>query len=827
MLQDFKFAVRALAKNPAFTIIALLCLSLGIGATTSIFSIVNAVLLRSLPYGDPGRLVLVQEMPVDRPGEFWGACVPNYLTWREQNRSFEETGATHTTVPVNITATGTPERVDAQIVTASLFNVLGVDPILGRTFLSEEDRDGADPTIILSFGLWQRRFGGDPDVIGKTLPIDGQPQTIVGVMPAGFSFLNEQAELWRPFRWRSAETQSVTRYIVVAARLKAGVSPEMAQAEMDTIAKQLEKDYPERNRKMGVKLQDVHDALVGGLRTRLLLLFGAVVFVLLIACVNVANLLLARAVARQKEIAIRTTVGASRVRLVRQLLIESVVLSSAGGILGFAISFWTMGYLRTILPTELPRLRETTVDFNVLGFTLIVAIATGLLFGLAPAVFASGTDLNESLKESARVTRGPVGARLRNLLVVSEVALSLLLLIGAGLMINSFLRLQKINPGFDPKNLMSFKIALPRSQYAEDLGLGPQGMPMTLLSPSISRFFDEVLVKIRSMPGVESAAGITWLPMNRYWGEARDFEILGRQAAGSEGQPLWAGYNPVTSDFFETMGVPVLRGRGIEEKDTLDAEWVLVVNQTMARQYWPNQDPLGQYVRITLVADERPRQVVGIVPDVRHWRLDAKPNPEMYVSHLQQPLTYLANRRRGRLHMSYVVRTSLNPASLSASIRRMAAAVHPEQPVYDIKPMGEYLSEAVGQSRFYTLLLGIFAAVAVVLAASGIYGTVSYSVSQRTHEIGVRATLGADQRAILKLIVARGMLLTVMGIAVGLGAAFTLTRYLSSLLFEISSTDPGTFAAVSIMLTLVGLAACWIPARRASKLDPVVAIRYE
>ncbi len=796
--QDLRFGFRMLAKSPGFTAVAVLTLALGIGANTAIFSVVNAVLLRPLDYSDPDQLYVL-----------WGhhpqigrevASLPDFVDWREQNQSFEDLAAMSRR-SMNLTGRGEAERVIGARVSASLFPLLRVETIRGRAFSPEEDRPGAERVAILSHGLWQRRFGSDPAFVGETITLDGESYAVIGVAPPEFQFPG-RVEVWIPLAMEVDPTERRGDFLLVLGRLKPGVTQEQAQAEMTTIAQRLEQQYPNSNTKWGIEIVSLHEQVVGNIRPALLVLLGAVGFVLLIACANVANLLLARAAAREKEIAVRAALGAGRGRLVRQLLTESLLVAIIGGALGLLLALWGIDILLALNPDDVPRLSGVGVDGWVLGFTLGISLLTGILFGLVPAVQISRPDLHESLKEGGRTSGGSLRHRTRHILVVAEVALALVLLIGAGLMIRSFDRLQRVSPGFNPENLLTMRISLPPAKYPE--------------RQHVLNFFDQLLERVRSLPGVQSASTID----NPYIGGGGNYLsfIVEGQPTPPLDQVVDAQVRSVTPGFHRMLGVPLLRGRSLTGQDGPGNRLVCVINETMARRYFPDRDPLGQRVAFD-GPDGQPRwrEIVGVVGDVRQGGLDAEPYPEILLPEAQRTIPAI----------TLMVRTANDPHTLAGAVRGEVQAMDPDQPVYAVRTMDDIMKASVAQRRFNMLLLGSFAAVALLLAAVGIYGVISYSVSRRTHELGIRMALGAQPRDIFKLVVGQGMVLVVIGVGIGLAASFGLTRFLSSLLFEVSTTDPATFAGVSLLLAAVALLACYIPARRATRVDPLVALRYE
>jgi putative ABC transport system permease protein len=802
--QDLRFGVRMLLKNPGFTVIAIIALALGIGANTAIFSVVNAVLLRPLPYKNPERLVMVWEdnskqgFPRDTP------AAPNYLDWRDQNHVFEGMAAM-VDISVNLTGTGEPERIDGRRVSGSLFELLGVQPQLGRIFRSEEDQLGANGVVVLSHGLWQRRFGGDPDVVGKPINLNGKSFTVVGVMPRTYQFPTRTDQFWIPIAFDAKEAkQRGNHYLEVLARMKSGVSLQQAQAEMTTIATRLQQQYPETNTGIGAVVTPLHEHLVGDIRPALLILLGAVAFVLLIACANVANLLLARAAVRQKEIALRLALGASRTRMTRQFLTESVLLSALGGSVGLLFSVVGLNLLKRFIPPNISQVQAIGIDARVLVFTLLISIATGLLFGLAPAVQMANSDLNDTLKETGRDSAaGRHGNRIRGFLIISEVAVSFLLLIGAGLLINSFIHLRHVDPGFRSEKLLTMKIVLPETRYPDKQGR--------------SLFYDELLRRIETLPGVVTAAVATDLPLTNT-GNSLGIAMEGRADPAPDRMPIIIT-RVVSPGYFKTMSIPLLDGRVFTEGDKSDSPPVVIISETMARRFWPNEDPLGKRIKVGRSTSSRPwLTVIGVVKDVRQYELIIEPKPQMYVSY--QQAEFFEPR-------ALVIRANFDPLSLAGTVRQTVWEIDKDQPVSDISTMEEVIADSVARQRFSMWLLGIFAGLALVLAAVGIYGVMSYSVAQRTREIGIRMALGAQRSDVLKMTIGGGLRLVLMGAAIGLVAALVLTRVMSSLLFGVSPTDPLTFVSISIVLISVAVLASYVPALRATRVDPMFALRYE
>ena len=804
LLHDLRYAVRMQLKNPAFTIIAIIALALGIGANTAIFSVVNTVLLRPLPYKDPERLVMVWEdssrhgYPRDTP------AAANFVDWRDQNQVFEGMAAIADT-SFNLTGSGEPERLEGRRVSANLFPLLGVEPQIGRVFDAGEDQPGAHRVILLSYALWQRRFGGDPNIVGQSLTINGDSHVVVGVMPARFQFPTGDDEAWVPIAFTPQEATNRNRhYLQVVGRLKPGVSLEQAQTEMSTIATRLQQQYPQSNADLGATVQSLHEHLVGDIRPALMILLGAVGLVLLIACANVANLLLARAAVRQKEVAVRVALGARRGRLIRQFLTESVLLSTLGGIVGLVIAYVGLILLRAFIPENISQAREISLDFKVLGFTLLVSVLTGLIFGLAPAIQAARFNQIETLKEGGRdAATGGSGKWLRSVLVTAEVAISLVLLIGAGLLINSFLRLRSVDPGFRVDNLLTMKIVLPEPKYTD--------------FERRSVFYENLVQRVQSLAGVRSAAVTTNLPLYRQ-GNSISVRIEGRPEP-QPGQELIAVTRIISPGYFETMGIPLLGGRQISEQDTATTPNVAVISETMARRFWPGEDAVGKRLSAgTVQTPDDWIQVIGVVKDVRQFELTMEPKPQMYLSYRQAG--FFAPR-------DLVVKTDVDPGSMAATVRKAVWDIDKDQPVSNIRTMEEIFADSIARQRFSMLLLAIFAGVALVLAGVGIYGVMSYSVAQRTHEIGIRMALGAQTGAVLKLAVGYGMKLVVAGLVIGLIAAFLLTRVMATLLFGVTATDPTTFTLISLLLVCVAAVASYVPARRATKVDPIIALRYE
>jgi putative ABC transport system permease protein len=803
MIADLRYAVRMLARSPAFTFVAILTVGLAIGANTAIFSVVNAVLLQPLPYPHAEQVVRVfgtQPTLDEAP-----SSPANFLEWRTENQVFERI-ATWSGKGFNLTGTDKPERVIGARVSSDIFQLLGVQPALGRDFTAEEDREGADRVVILSYDFWQRRFAGDPNAIRQTIRLSDQSYTIVGVMPRGFAFPSTRTQVWTPVAFNAAERATRdTNYIDVVARLKPGVSIAQAQANMNAISQSQAQRYPQTNVGVGAKVVSLQEHIVGNVRPMLVVLLGAVAFVLLIACANVANLLLARAAARHREMAIRGALGASRSRVVRLLLTESVLLAIIGGAVGLLLAIWSLDLLVSLKPANLPRLAEIGVNRTVFLFTAAVSVFTGVLFGLAPAWQVSRSDLNEGLKESGRGgSDAPRRHRMRALLVISEVALSLVLLIGAGLMIRSFARLLAVDPGFKSDHVLTAFVSVPVAKYSKH--------------EEQVAFFDRLLERLRNVPGVSAAGVVTDLPL--YGGGSTGFDVEGRPPA-LPGQRAMTDYRICSPDYFAAMGMRLVRGRAFAPFDTEPAPGVVIINETMAARYFAGEDPIGK--RLDLSGNPKDlREIVGVVADVRNYGVDADVKPEVYVPLLQSSPGYLSSITSA---LTIVMRSSIEPTALGQTLREQVQALDKDQPVSELKTMEWYLADSMAQRRFNMLLLGVFAGLALVLAAVGIYGVIAYTVTQRTHEMGIRIALGARGSDILRLVFSNAMTTTFAGIAIGLGAAFALTRLLQSLLYQVTATDPVVFATIPLLLLTVAAIATYLPARRAMKVNPITALR--
>lgn len=801
--QDVRYAFRMLNKNRAFTAVASLALALGIGANSAIFSVVNSVLFRPLPFRDPQRLVMIWENHQQRGGpEREWASPADLRDWREQPRSFANVAGLLGWGPT-ITGSGEPEDLQGAAVSYDTFSMLGVSPILGRSFSEEEDRPGVGRVAVLSHRLWQRRFGADPSIIGNGITLGGVNYSVIGVMPRDFTLpILNNSEIWTTVGPILDGLKGCDRGCVilrVVARVKDGVSTDAAQAEMSTLAAQTAQQYPDTNDGVGTTLVSLHEQVVGDVRLPMLVLLGAVGLVLFIACANVANLLLARAATREREVAIRAALGATRGRLIRQHLTESVVLACLGGALGMLVAYWMVDLLVAFAPKGTPRVAEISVDNGVLGFTLGVALLTGLLFGLAPALLSSKTNFDSALKEGGRDARTSArGNKIRAALVVSEVSLALMLLVGAGLLIKSFVNLQRVDPGFNPRGLLRVDVGLPRSRYSE--------------REKAAAFFKQLAERVSALPGVEAAGGVSTLPLSG-GGTDTSFLIEGRPRPEPNREPV-AHYSKVTPDYFRAMGIRLIRGRLLTDADNADAPRAALISEEMVRRYFPDEDPLG---RGLLFGSKDRREIVGVVADVKSFGLNQDARPTMYFSEQQYP-------ERG---MSLVVRASGNPMTQAAAVRSEVQALDRDLAVSNVMTMEDLVSTSLSEPRFVLLLLGVFAGAALTLSVIGVYGVVSYSVTQRSHEIGVRMALGAQIADVLKLVVWRGMGLVGAGVAVGLAGAYALSRVMESLLFGVGARDFATFAVTAVLLAGVALGACFVPARRATKVDPVIALRCE
>ena len=801
LIKDIRYATRTILKRPGFSLIAIMTLALGVGANSAIFSVVNGILWRPLPYPQPQQLVMAWTNHQARGGpvQEWFSP-PEIEDWRAQNRVFSQFAALNNWVPT-FTGRDEPESLVGAAVSYDMLNLLGVTPARGRTFLPEEDQPKAPNVAILSDDLWRTRFNSDPNIVGKSISLNQDNYQVIGVMPAGFQFpLIPGVQVWRTLR--PTLNPSCQRGCIVLralGRMKDNVTIEQAQADVSTIASRLATEYPDTNSKVGATLVPFHEQLVGSIKRPLLVLLGAVGFVLLIACANVANLMLARAATREREMALRSALGASRTRVIRQLLTESGLLAFAGAATGLALAYALLRLLVNLSPPGTPGLDQIAIDRYVLAFTVLIAAFTGIIFGLAPALQLSKVDLNRSLKDTGKGTPGGVrGGRLRGALVIAEMALALLLLIGSGLLMKSFILLQRVDPGFNPDHVVTLRTILSRTPYPTP--------------PHLVNFYTQLLDRVKATPGVQSAATISTLPLS---GNQTDtnFLIEGRPAPLPNQEPS-AWFNSISPDYFQTMQLRMVKGRAFSENDNEKTPLVVIITEAMARKFFPNEDPLGKRIGR---GPDRWREIVGVVRDVKHFSLDTDAPPTMYYPMRQAPA-------RG---MDLVVRTSGEPLSMAPVLRQQVWVGDRNLAIANLGTMKDLVASSITQQKFILTLLAGFAGLALLLAAVGIYGVMSYAVTQRTHEIGIRMALGASVGNVLRLVFRQGMVLTAIGIAIGIGLAFALTRLMKSLLFDVTPTDATTFALVALTLVLVALLACLIPARRATKVDPLIALRYE
>ena len=816
--QDIRYGARMLLKNPGVTIIVIIALALGIGANTAIFSVVNAVLLRPLPYDESDRLVFLNEKsPVL---DEMSISYPNFIDWRNHNQSFEKIGV-YNRASYNLTGAGEAERIVTGQVSADLFSVLRVNALHGRVFTNDEDKPGGPPVVVLSYPLWQRRFGGQTSILNQPITLNNKSYTVIGIMPESYLYPS-RVEMWVPVGQLSDQPSWQSRGnhpgLYGVARLKPGVTFEQAEADMNNVAANLEKQYPDSNTATRVRMRPLMEIFVSDVRRALWVIFGAVGFVLFIACANIANLLLARATSRKKEMAIRTAVGASRWRIARQLLTESIVLSLIGGGIGLVLARWGVDLILYVSPNAIPRSREIGLDWTVLAFTVGVSFLTGILFGLIPAIQAGDVDVHETLKETGRGTSGRQW--LRSSLVVVEVATTLVLLIGAGLMIRSFYLLQKVNPGFSHEHLTSFSVSLPQKKYATE--------------EQQASFYNRLLENIRALPGVESTAAASGLPLgNNGW--QTSFVVDGQPIPPREQIPLMEACL-VTPDYFKAMNIPVLRGRVFTDRDdrshlagrdlsklnenqrAIAGLNSIVIDEEFAKRYWPNEDPVGKRVRLGTENDAPKLEVLGVVGRVKMESLNQNSD------RVQGYFPFNQTPDNG---MTVLIKGASDPNQLISSVRGAIREIDPDQPIYSIRTMNEIRAESVAGERLNLTLLSLFAGIALVLAIVGIYGVMSYSVTQRTHEIGIRMAIGARPRDVFKMVLGQGMKLALLGVVIGLGSAFALTRLMETMLFGVEPTDKLTFAAISIMLITVALLACYLPGRRATKVEPTISLRYE
>jgi putative ABC transport system permease protein len=815
--QDLRYGWRMLRRSPGFTAVAILTLAIGIGVNAAMFSVINTVLLRPLPFPDSQRIVLVWDTDPNRNVNRGIASPAEFLDWRDQNHVFEELSAWRTWY-YNLTGTGEPEQVWGVHASGNFFRLLGVTPILGRDFIAEEEQAGHDQVVIITYGLWQRRYGGDPGIIGRSILLDEKPFVVVGVLPRGFSLFGTSRvfDVWMPFAFDRSQLHREDHSVIVFGRLRKETGLSQAQAEMETIIARLKKEYPGVDQQNGVRVVTFRDDLARGLKTGLLILLAAVALVLLIACVNVANLMLARAATREREIALRSSLGAGRRRIMRQLLTESLLLALIGGACGIFVAYGGLHLLRAALPPEggygeIPHVEWIGIDGAVLAFAFGASLLTGIVFGMAPAIQISRSHLYESLKEGSRGSTGGRPSQLiRSTLVVAEVAFSLLLLVCAGLLIRSFYLLMAEDLGFNPERVLTGQIWLPESHYAS--------------GPPVLNFYQQLIDRTGALPGVKSASAVNFLPLSG-WGDFCNFDITGRPIAPAD-KPNTTQYRVADWRYLRTMGITVKSGRDFTSSDGPNAEGVVLLNEALVHRYWPDENPVGKQIRLKFPPTNSPWQpvareswltIIGIVGDVREWEWGEEKVGQIYLPYAQNP---------SRI-MRLVIRSSGDPSALAPTMRRVVASVDPSQPVTEIRTMDQFLAQAVSQRRLNMLLLGVFAAIATILAAIGIYGVMAYAVTQRSHEIGIRMALGAEPGDVLKMIVGDGMKLAVIGLLIGIVGAAILTRYLASELYGIKTTDPSTFVGVAFGLATVAAAACYFPGRRATKVDPLTALRHE
>ncbi len=801
--QDVRYGVRTLSKNPGFAAVAILTVALGTGATSGIFSLVYAVVLRPLPYSEPERLLSVA---AHRAGRDMGLTAPDYLDWRAHATSLEQLAAA-AGATVNLTGGGEPERVLAGRVSANYFAALGVPPVLGRGFSWADEPHSAPRVVVLGDGLWRRRFDADPRVVGEAISINGEPHTVVGIMPPQLSLRSTGAQLWLPLNLTPRELQATgARFLNAIGRMRPGITPAQAQADLAGIAKGLEKVRPQSNVNVTARVRGLHESIVAQVRDSAFILFGAVSFVLLIACANVANLLLARATRRRHEIGVRAVLGASRPRIARQLLTESAVIGLCGGVVGLALAYWSTGILKAILPQDIPRLQQTRVDAMVFGFTSAVSLLASLVFGVAPALKASRPDLQQVLREESRSSGGVRRRRLSRAIATAEIALALVLLVAAGLLLRSFVRLQRVDLGFNPANLLTVRMALPEARYGA--------------AAQVAAFYQELPERVRAKPGVTAAAIASHAPLAGSGFNLSMF-IEGRpQPARVENQPM-VFLRFVSSDYFATLGVRVARGRDFTTADRANAPTVAIVNQTAVRRYWPDADPLGRRFRLD---DDREAavEIVGVVPDVKHFGLAQSTQPEVFVPLPQATLMHWQWLQRS---MIVLARTSGAPEAAAGVVRHAVWTLDDQLPLYNLRSMEQLRAESSGDERIGLALVGTFAAVAVILAAIGVYGVMAFVVGERSREIGIRLALGANPRDVRRMILRDGVWLTAAGVFIGLIGAFVLTRMMRAMLFETQPLDPMTFAAVAGATALVAMLACFVPARKATRVDPLITLR--
>ena len=826
--QDVRLAVRSLRKSPAFLAVVVLSLALGIGANSTIFSVMDTLLLRPLPYPNAKQLVAIWETQLSNPDSRQPAPIAESLDWKQQNHVFQDIALTSGNEPALLSKNGETEHVMLQDVTPNFFALLGVKPVLGRVSFPSEMQDH-EQTVVISESFWNRHFNHDPHILGKTFRVSDLPSTVVGVMPAGFApFYGGTVDIWQPINPESQRyVQRSDHWLMAIARLKPGVTVAQAQAEMDTIAKRLEQQYPASNKGIGKKIVPLHDDLYGWAKRPLLPLVGAVVFVLLIACVNVANLIQSRNEVRTGESAVRLSLGASRARLAQQSLTESLLLGLLGGTVGLLIAYWGTRLFVYFVGSDFPNADSMTVNPRVALFTLGISLSTTVLFGLMPALQASRSDLNHGLRDGARGTAPASGGVMRRLLAVSEIALAMVLLVGTGLMINSMIRLHRVDPGFDTSNLLTMTIQLPEGEtYVERV----PGGDMERVKPGVTSFYERLLERVAALPGVESVGSATGLPVG--FSEGYTFSILGRPVPAPDQRPQ-ASYVQATPGLFQTLRIPLKKGRYLDQHDTKAAPWAIDVNEAFVQKYFPDEDPIGKQVRLRFdpypTEEDHPRQIVGVVGNVTHYGLGRATPPFVYASFYQQGDVYPGGSIVAHLWQDIAIRLApkASASDLAKDLRGIVAELDPDQPITNVGSMEQRMNGSLGDWRSYMQVLGVFAAIAVFLAGIGIYGVMSYFVSQHTHDIGIRMALGAHPGDILGWVARLGLKLISIGVVVGIALALGLMRLISTFLFGVKSNDPLTYVLVAVALSVIACAACYIPARRATKVDPMVALRYE
>ncbi len=830
LLQDLNYGLRTLAKKPGFSIAAALSLALGIGLNTAIFTLVNTILLGSLPYRDADRLVMLYSVAPDHPDQLSGASVPDFFAWKTQAHSFEFVGGlANSAIDFGAEENGVPaERVEGEFVTPGLLEALGVQPMRGRLFTESEDEvDHPARVIVISHRLWIRRFGGENDILSRKVLVNGENTSIIGVMPPDFRFTDENGDYLAPLPLNHFQLRGSARFLTVTAKLKPGVSMRQAQNEMDAIAHQLASDFPARDADHGkpwaIRLQPIRTALFGSLNRPLLLLQAAVGFVLLIACANVAALLLARSASRSTEVAIRGALGASRSRIFRQFLTESLLLSLFGGILGVALASEGVRVLVAMAPTWLPRLHAIRLDGRALLFTTAISVFTGLIFGVFPAAQASKLTLADSLKNVTRGgTAGGARNRLRAVLVAGQLALALMLLIGSGLLIRSFLALQGADLGCQPRGLLTFRYLFPEKRFGKPVGMY-HGFPLWEMSPEPPVAFAQVLERLKTVAGVRSAAGIVYPPMTGSY--PMNFTIEGRTVANAD--DLSADFFPVTPNFFATMQIAMLRGRDFTAQDAASAPWVAIINETMARRFFPGENPIGKHIRVDLSEQDPMREIIAVVKDIPSSNPQTKQDPAIFTPYLQEAVHVSGPNTGLHLAMTFLMRTAGDPMRELPVVRRAVEEINRNQPLIDPRTEESYLAEQAQYPRYYSMLLGLFALVATGLAAVGIYGVMAYVVEQRTREIGIRIALGAGAREVISLVMSQAALVIGSGAAVGIAGAMALSRFLSSEIWDVKADDPGTFVGFTLLLVAIAMIAGLVPTLRALRVDPTIALRYE